>query len=76
VERRPVPEGSNIVRDEVIVLTSQQKIGSVARLRRIEVWMEDKQETMVFVTNNLKFAATTIARIFCERWRIELFLGR
>ena len=73
VERRPVPEGSNVVRDEVILLTSQQEIGPVARLRRIEVWMEDKQETMVFVTNNLKLAATTIARIFRERWRIELF---
>lgn len=48
VERRPVPEGSNVVRDEVFLLTSQQEIGSVARLRRIEVWMEDKQETMVF----------------------------
>jgi hypothetical protein len=73
VERRPVPEGSNVVRDEVILLTSQQEIGPAAKLRRIEVWLEDKQETMVFVTNNLKLAATTIARIFRERWRIELF---
>ncbi len=73
VESRPVPEGSDILRDEVILLTSQQEIGPEARLRRIEVWLEDKQETMVFVTNNLKLAAGTITRIFRERWRIELF---
>ncbi len=70
VERRRVPEGSDILRDEVILLTSQQEIGPEALLRRIEVWLEDEQKTMVFVTNNLKLAAATIARIFRERWRI------
>jgi hypothetical protein len=73
VESRPVPEGSHILRDEVILLTSQQEIGPEALLRRVEVWVEDKQETMVFVTNNLRLAARTIARIYKERWAIELF---
>ncbi len=73
VEYRPVPENSNIVRDEVIVLVSQQEVGPEARLRRIEVWVEEKNESMVFVTNNLKLAARTIARIYKERWQIELF---
>jgi hypothetical protein len=73
VEPRPVPEGSDIIRDEVILLTSQQEVGPEARLRRIEVWVEEKQETMVFVTNNLKLAASTIAAIYKERWAIELF---
>lgn len=73
VESRPLPEGSNILRDEVILLTSQQEIGPEALLRRIEVWVEEKQESMVFVTNNLRLAARTIARIYKERWQIELF---
>jgi len=73
VESRPVPENSNVMRDEVIVLVSQQEVGPEARLRRIEVWVEEKNETMVFVTNNLKLAARTIARIYKERWQIELF---
>src|SRR5258708_5566861 len=73
VESRPVPENSNVIRDEVIVLVSQQEVGPEARLRRIEVWVEEKNETMVFVTNNLKLAARTIARIYKERWQIELF---
>lgn len=73
IENRPVPAGSDIVRDEVILLTSQQEIGPDARLRRIEVWVEEKQETLVFVTNNLNLSARTIARIYKERWKIELF---
>jgi hypothetical protein len=73
VDSRPVPENSNVMRDEVIVLVSQQEVGPEARLRRIEVWVEEKNETMVFVTNNLKLAACTIARIYKERWQIELF---
>ncbi len=57
VESRPIPAGSDVVRDEVILLTSQQEIGPVACRRRIEVGMKEKQETLVFVTNNLKLSA-------------------
>lgn len=71
--QRPVPKGSNILRDEMILLTKQQEVGAEALLRRIEVWVEEKQETMVFVTNNLALAASTIAAIYKERWGIELF---
>jgi IS4 transposase len=73
LEQREASEGGNIIRDEVIVLCAQQEIGTPARLRRIEVWVEEKEETMVFVTNNLKLAASTIAAIYKERWAIELF---
>jgi hypothetical protein len=73
VSEREVPKGGDIIRDEVILLTSQQEIGPEACLRRIEVWVEERQETMVFVTNNLKLAASTIAAIYKERWQIELF---
>lgn len=73
LEARPVPANGNIIRDEIILLTSQQEIGPEARLRRIEVWVEEKQETMVFLTNDLKLAASTIAAVYKERWQIELF---
>ncbi len=41
------------------------------RLRRIEVWLEDKQDTIEFVTNHLKLAASTIAAIYRDGWQIE-----
>ncbi len=73
VEERPVREGSDVIRDEVIVLDSEKNRDPLMRLRRIEVWLEDKQETIAFVTNNLKLAASTIAAIYRDRWQIELF---
>jgi hypothetical protein len=73
VESRSVPEGGGILRDEAIVLCSQQDVGPEALLRRIEIRVEEKDETMVFLTNNMKLAASTIAAIYKDRWQIELF---
>lgn len=72
-ETRPVPAGTDILRDEVVLLASEQNCDQPMRLRRIEVWLEDKQATMVFITNHLKLAASTIAAIYKDRWQIELF---
>jgi hypothetical protein len=73
IEQRPVAPEGDIVSDEVILLTAIQEQGPVARMRRIEIWVQEKQETMVFVTNHLKLAASTIAAIYRDRWQIELF---
>jgi hypothetical protein len=73
IEERTVPEKGNVRKDEVIVLFKLAAEGQECFLRRIEVWVEEKQEIMVFVTNNLKLAASTIAAIYKERWKIELF---
>ncbi len=74
VERRPVPERSNVVRDEVIRLTGADAPSTCPHLlRRVEVVDPDKGTTLVFLTNHLKFGATTIAAIYKDRWQIELF---
>jgi hypothetical protein len=73
VEERPRPAAPTILRDEVILLASDQDAVEPTRLRRIEVWLEEKQETIVFVTNQLRLAASTIAVIYRDRWKIELF---
>jgi hypothetical protein len=73
VEKRAVPEKGNVLKDEVIVLMKLAGAGQECFLRRIEVWVEEKQETMVFVTNHRKLAASTIAAIYKDRWKIELF---
>jgi IS4 transposase len=41
--------------------------------RRIEYWSADKQEILVFFTNLLHSAASTVAAIYKDRWQIELF---
>jgi hypothetical protein len=73
VEERPTPADPRILRDEVIMLASEKDRAETTLLRRIEVWLEDTQETIVFVTNHLKLAASTIAAIYKDRWQIELF---
>lgn len=71
-----VPElhRKRVLRDEEITLLGHGQLGEEGlRLRRIEVWDEEKQETFVFVTNHLRLAAFTIDRIYRERWQIETF---
>jgi hypothetical protein len=73
VEELPLPADAAFLRDEVILLASDKNKADAMRLRRIEVWVEDKKEAIVFVTNQLKLAASTIAAIYRDRWQIELF---
>jgi len=63
-----------IRRDELIefeVFTAGRKIKET--YRRVEIWLEDKQEIMVLLTNHLTLSPQTIAAIYKERWQIELF---
>ncbi len=74
VERRPVPTRGGVVADELIRMTgprTSRKYPEV--LRRIEIFLEDEARTLVFLTNQLAFGPTTIARIYKDRWQIELF---
>jgi hypothetical protein len=74
VERRRVPEHSQVRRDEVIRLTgAEAETKCPHRLRRVEVYDPEKDDTLVFLTNHLAFGATTIAAIYKDRWQIELF---
>ncbi|HXP24013.1 MAG TPA: IS4 family transposase [Candidatus Sulfotelmatobacter sp.] len=74
VERRPVPAGSAVRRDEIIFLYKAARDGNLDLfLRRIEVWDEEQKRVLVFLTNHRGFAASTIAAIYRQRWQIELF---
>jgi hypothetical protein len=74
VKSRRVPQRGAIRQDELIELTplAAGRVCTV-KLRRIEIWLEDKQETLVLVSNQLTWSAATIAAIYKERWQIELF---
>jgi len=73
IEDRPVPEKGNILKDQIISFHSQAQPSEEYFFRLVEVWLEDKQESIVFLTNNLQFAASTIAAIYKDRWHVELF---
>jgi hypothetical protein len=74
IERRSVPEHRNIRKDQIITFQghlAQKKYPYP--LRRIEVWDEEKKETIVLITNHLSFGSTTIASTYKDRWQIEIF---
>lgn len=72
VDRRPVPQGRGIVCDQRIRFT-----GTLTRhkdphvLRRVVLRTADG-ERLEFLTNQLTLGATTIARLYKDRWQIEL----
>ena len=74
VEERMVPQYRNILEDRIIVLNGHlSKKKYPYRLRRIEVWDEEKKERITLLTNHLAFGSTTIAAIYKDRWQIEIF---
>lgn len=73
VGKRNVPENSNVRRDEDVFFYSMAAADKKYFFRRIEVWDEAKQDTLVFLTNHMQFGATTIAAVYKDRWQVELF---
>jgi hypothetical protein len=74
VEERPVPQHRHILKDQIICLTGTKAATTCpVPLRRIEVWHPAQEEVLVFLTNQMKLGASTIAAIYKDRWQIELF---
>jgi Transposase DDE domain len=73
-EEVQVPQNRNVVSDQIICFRRLARDGEEPVLfRRVEVWDQEKQESMVFLSNLLAFGATTIAAIYKDRWQVELF---
>jgi hypothetical protein len=73
VERRTPPQGRGIVCDQIIrvrgPLTRRKYPGT---LRRVGYRTPDGDH-LVFLTNHFTLGASTVARIYKDRWQIELF---
>ncbi len=68
------PRGGNVLKDQLIRL-NPVTAGAPCQedLRLVTVWDERNQCEVRLLTNQLQFAASTIADIYRERWQIELF---
>lgn len=74
IEEHKVPQNRNIMKDQIIEFTGYYaKKDCPHLLRRIEVWDQEFNRTLVLLTNHLKFGATTVAAIYKDRWQIEIF---
>jgi len=69
-----LPRRKGVVRDQIICMTQQAaEKDNPPMMRRIEFFDEEQPRTLVFLTNNMKLAAATVAEIYKNRWQIELF---
>ncbi len=74
VYSRPVDKSTGLKCDQIIRLTGQKSaLAYPDKLRRIKFYDESKPKTYVFLTNNFELDALTVALLYKNRWRIELF---
>lgn len=70
---RPTPPRGGILLDQDIVLVKEFPGIDPIELRRVEMINPDGGDNLVFITNQLHLAATTIAAIYKDRWKVETF---
>jgi hypothetical protein len=76
VHRRPGGPDARILRDEEVVATSRAaRRAYPGHLRRViaRVCVDGRETVMVFVTNNFKWAPSSVAELYRCRWQIEAF---
>jgi hypothetical protein len=74
VSRRPVLSSKGLTSDQTIEFTGAQTVKKCpVQLRRIGYRDSETGKHYVFLTNNFKLAAKTIADIYKARWQVELF---
>jgi hypothetical protein len=68
------PKNNNVLSDEIISFTGfYQQQDYPKELRLVRYYDIDTKRVFVFLTNNFKLSALTIAQIYKARWQIEVF---
>ena len=76
VKELPAHSEQGIILDQIIVLdTEKSRTAYPKTLRRVTVRVEinGKEVEMTFITNNFKWAASSVAGLYQARWGIEVF---
>ena len=70
----PVDRETGLICDQTILLTgTTSRKGYPDKLRRVKFHDAATGKTLVFLTNNFKLPALTIAQLYRSRWQVELF---
>jgi hypothetical protein len=74
LESRPANKAAGIVCDQTVDLVwYYTRRDYPAVLRRVRFVDPETGKLLVFLSNNFTLSATTIARLYRQRWRVELF---
>lgn len=74
--RKPGAANGKVLRDDLVTLkVAKSKQQYPQKFRRVEMLVEvdGKEVTMVFITNNIEWSATSIGELYQARWGIEVF---
>lgn len=70
----PVAEGGLVVSDQIVRLSNKRaRQAGAYDIRRIEYRDPKSGKTYVFITNQKRWSAQTVADIYQSRWEVELF---
>ena len=70
----PPNRNKNIRCDQFVTLANPiPRRGYPERLRRISYFDVESQKRLVFITNNFRLSASTVAELYRCRWQVELF---
>lgn len=72
----PDDKDYHILKDEIIILNGKAAVKNEidkVEFRRIVVYIEEENRTIVLISNNLEWSAATIAELYKRRWLIETF---
>lgn len=69
------PKGRVLCDDIITLKTPKSREGHPGKLRRVVMLVEldGKDVEMVFITNNLEWAASSVGELYKARWGIEVF---
>jgi len=71
---RKVDKTSGLCCDQTVVLTGKYTRKYYPdKIRRIVFWDEKREKRLIVFTNNFFLSAKIIARLYRERWKVELF---
>ena len=74
IDRLEVKANTGVTSDQVIELTSARAIKNGAPLlRRVGYRDPETNQFYEFLTNNFQLSASTIAAIYKDRWKVEIF---
>jgi putative transposase len=74
LERRSVNKSQGVTSDQIIQFNSAHALKRGApKLRRVGYRDQESGKWYMFLTNNFKLSAATIAAIYKDRWQVELF---
>jgi hypothetical protein len=74
VYSHPVDKQTGLICDQTVMLQGYDSAKAYPdKLRRIKYHDRETNKTLVFLTNNFKLPALTIAELYRCRWQVELF---